>query len=63
MRKRIIRRALVGLVSILIGGAVAAVGSTEFREFVGDSDLGLLLYLAVPSAVLAVDKWWRARKA
>jgi hypothetical protein len=63
VRKRLLRRALAGLGSVLVGAAVAAAFSPSFREFCGDSDLGLLLYAAVPPVVLAIDKWWRDRNA
>ena len=60
-RKRILRRALKALVATLLSGAVAAVGSPSFREFLGDSDLGLIAYAVLPSLVLAAEKAFRER--
>lgn len=62
-RKRILRRAGIGLVSLLIGAATTAVASPSFAEFVGDNELGTIVLVTVPPAVLALDKWWRERRS
>ncbi|HMA26093.1 MAG: hypothetical protein ACM33U_09045 [Solirubrobacterales bacterium] len=58
-RKSILLRAARALVALLIGAAIPAAGSQEFRDFVGEQ-WWPWVGAAVPPLLLALDKWWRS---